>query len=191
MDQKDEELITEYQSGHKEAGNMICQRYQGKIFNFCYRILGNRADAEDATANAFLALFSRHYTNYPNAKFSTWLFTVARNSCMTQIRKRKTTISLWFTDKENGSFEPWEIRDSKETSREDLANREMAEHIRSAISQLPIDQREAIVLREYQKFSYEQIAQTLNCSLEKVKVLIFRAREQLRIKLSSLIREET
>ena len=187
---QEENLIKEYLSGNQEALAMIFELYKNRILNFCLRILGNRADAEDVTADVFLALFSQKYTHNPQAKFSTWLYTVARNSCISRIRKRKNFVSLWFTSNEGEVADAWDIPDTNPLSREELDQREISSEVRKAISKLPLEQREAIVLREYHSLSYEEIAKVLHCSLEKVKILLFRAREQLRTQLSSFIKEQ-
>ena len=167
---------------------ILFERYKNPILNFCLRILGNRADAEDTTSEVFLSLFAKQYTYHPNAKFSTWLSTIARNCCISRIRTKNNLVSIWFK-KEDGSVDEWDIEDSSELSRASLENKEMAKRVRVSISKLPLEQKEAIVLREYQGLHYEQIAQVLNCSLEKTKILIFRAREQLRDDLSSFVKE--
>ena len=185
----DEQLILEFQAGNKDCVSMIFERYKTPIFNFCLRYLGNRPDAEDATGDVFLKLFSHQYTFDPGAKFSTWIYTIARNSCIDRIRKRKFSVSLWFTAREDGSEGYWDIEDPSEVSRDQLAQKEVTQSIRVGIRKLPLEQKEALILREYQGLSYEEIAKVLGCSLEKTKVLIFRARENLRKELSSLIQE--
>lgn len=188
-ERKDEDIMLQFLAGDKEAVSMIFDRYRNPILNFCLRILGNRADAEDVVGTVFLNLFTQKYTYSPGpAKFSTWLFTIARNSCMDRIRKKKRFISLWFT-KEDGTTEAWDVEDSRDLSREELAKKDTQTQVRLAITKLPLEQREALVLREYHAQSYEEIAKILDCSLEKVKILIFRGREQLRQELSSLIQE--
>lgn len=188
MERRDEEIMLEYLEGNVEVADIIFQRYKNRILNFSIRLLGNRADAEDVTGEVFLALFSKKYTFNPNAKFSTWFFTVARNSCITRIRKRKNVVSMWFTSKA-GKLQEMEIEDSSQLSRDELVKKEREKKVRLAIASLPLEQKEAIILREYQKLSYDEISQILNCSLQKVKILIFRAREQLRAELTSLLKE--
>ncbi len=190
MDQNDEDIMEDYQSGNHEVIEMIFTRYKNRIINFSLRMLGNRADAEDVTGDVFLALFKKKYTFDPKAKFSTWLFTIARNCCISRIRKRKNIVSIWFTHKDTGSVDQWEIEDTKESSSEALEGRENAVAVKAAIAKLPVEQRESIILREYHDMSYEQISQVLGCSMEKVKILIYRARERLRGELMSFIKEE-
>lgn len=190
MEQRDEELIQLYQNGEKKAVEMLFQRYKNRILNFCLRLLGNRADAEDITGEVFLALFSNRYNVQSNAKFSTWLFTIARNQCVSCIRKKKSFVSMWFSSKDSNKEEQWDVEDKQDHSRNQLVKKEEAKQVQQAITKLAFDQRETLILREYHHFSYDEIAQIRNCSLENVKILIFRAREQLRKELTSLIREE-
>ncbi|HCI44776.1 MAG TPA: hypothetical protein DE315_04500, partial [Candidatus Omnitrophica bacterium] len=106
MEQPDEEVLRDYLTGNDEkAAEMIFLRYKTRLLNFCLRMLGNRADAEDVTAEVFLALFARRYAFNPAAKFSTWLYTVARNQCISQIRKRKNLVSVWFSSQRGGDYE--------------------------------------------------------------------------------------
>jgi RNA polymerase sigma-70 factor (ECF subfamily) len=191
MMQRDEELMMEYQTeGEPEAIKVLYFRYRTRILNFCHRILGNRADAEDVTGEVFLTLFSRKYRYDPQAKFSTWLYTVARNSCITRLRKRNTLVSVWFASRGSTTHEQWDIEDGGDLAEEQLGKREAASRVRRAIRQLPDEQREAILLREYHRLTYDEISRILHCSLEKVKVLIFRGREHLREELKAFIEEE-
>ena len=192
MEQRDEDIMMEYRSGG-EPGSIaiIFFRYKARILNFCLRMLGNRADAEDVTGDVFLTLFSRKYAYDPEAKFSTWLYTVARNNCIDRIRKRKNLVSVWFSSKSSNEYEQWDVKDTEDHAAEQLSRREAASRVRRAIGLLPFEQREAIILREYHRLSYGEISQILNCSLEKVKILIFRGREGLREELKSFIEEET
>ncbi|MCA9403583.1 MAG: sigma-70 family RNA polymerase sigma factor, partial [Candidatus Omnitrophica bacterium] len=85
--------------------------------------------------------------------------------------------------------EQWDVPDHADSSAELLQKKERARHVQQAILRLPYQQREAIVLREYHRFSYDEIAKILNCSLTNVKQLIFRGRERLRTELASYIQE--
>jgi RNA polymerase sigma-70 factor (ECF subfamily) len=189
MDRRDEDIIVEYQNGDDHAMQILYERYKNHILNFSLRILGNRADAEDVTADVFLKLFEKKYTFDPKAKFSTWLFTVARNKCIDQTRKRKKQTSMWFFSKGQGNYEQWDVEDENAQTDKNLKLNETKIEVKKAIAQLKYEQREALILREYDKMSYQEISEILNCSLEKVKVLIFRAREQLKKELASFIKE--
>jgi len=191
MEKQDEELILDCQDGDQTAFKTLFERYKRPVFNFALRILGNRADAEDVTADVMLVVLSksRAYVHKPGVKFSTWLFTVARNACVTLIRKRNRMMGFWFQKNEDGQYQEWDVPDSRDLPPEEIAKRETVRQIKKAIYELPLNQKEALVLREYHGLSYGEIAEVLQCSLENVKILIFRARGQLRIKLSGLITE--
>src|ERR1044072_7106189 len=90
----DEELIAEFNNGHREVLGAILKRYQRPIFNFAFRILGNRADSEDALSEAFTQICAGKYHYQPEAKFRTWLYTMTRNICISKLRKNKPTTSM-------------------------------------------------------------------------------------------------
>ena len=189
MDYTDEEIAKQIAVGNQKVFEMIFEHYKTPILNFSLRMLGNRADAEDVVSDVFLVIFAKKYTYTANAKFTTWLFTIARNNCIDKIRKRKNLVSMWFSKNQNDEEDQWDIPDSSEHAREKLDKKDMSQAIKLAVSRLPLDQKEAIVLREYHGLTYEDISQILSCSLEKVKILIFRAREHLKIDLASVIKE--
>lgn len=188
MDKRDEDLIEDYNlRGDTEALTMIFDRYKKPVLNYALRILGNRADAEDAVSDVFLAILGRKYQFDPTAKFSMWAFTVTRHACIDKIRKRKRFLPLVFRNEGTQEMEEWDPPDTKDLPREDLERNEMAHHVQSAIQKLPLEQKEALILREYHDLSYEEISKVLQCSLAKIKVLIFRARENLKQELAFLI----
>ncbi len=191
MDKTDEELIQGYRSGDKAAYETLFHRHKGKIFNFALRMIANRADAEDVTSEVFIQLFHKAYQDTGKAKLTTWLFTVARNACLSRLRARKFVGSLWFKRNDTDEFEEWDIPDTSLPPEEVLRNKEMAKAVKRALMTLPDEQKEAVILREYLKKDYAEISEILDCSLQKVKVLIFRGREHLRIELAALIKEET
>ena len=189
MYRSDEELMIDYQSGNSEAIQTLFERYKVRLLNFCLTLLKNRADAEEMTSEVFLALYVNKNAFTGQAKFSTWAYTIARNKCVSALRRRRNVFSLWFFDEETESQSALDVADPKDIPSQKLAKEEMAAYLRQAILKLPQEQREAISLREFHDLSYEQISEVLDCSLEKVKILIFRAKEQLRIKLAPFIKE--
>lgn len=186
MERTDEELMRLYQAGDTDAMRHIFQRYKIRILNFCIGILGNRADAEEVAADVFLALVAEKKSYDPTRTFSTWAYTIARYKCISQMRKRKPILSLSYSS-EDKDCEMWDIPDTKDQPVEILEKKEIKYQVRRAISKLPSEQKEAIILRQYHGLSYQQISEVLECSLEKVKILIFRAKEQLSIELAAFI----
>jgi len=168
---------------------MLFERYKKPILNYALRVTGNRADAEDVVSEVMLAVFVKKDMYQPIAKFSTWIFTITRNNCVTKLRKRKNIFSLWVRN-ETGEEELLDPADPAAALPDELVKeKEMTAQIKKAIEKLPETQREALVLREYQDLSYEEISQVLGCSLDNVKILIFRARERIRQELSSFMVE--
>lgn len=187
MEQTDEELMSQFAGGDMPALEGIFTRYKKPVFNFALRFLANRAEAEDVASDVFFAVINGKYHYTPSAKFSTWLFTVTRNACISRIRNSKKFFSLWFKSEE-GDDQEIQLPDHTLPAPEQLIKKEQSVIIERALARLPLGQREAIILKEFQDMSYQEIAKVLNCSLANVKILIFRGRENLRreIKTSGL-----
>ena len=168
---------------------MLFSRHKQKVFNYALRILANRADAEDITSDVFVRLFDKNYEFRPGAKFTTWLFTVVRNACIDRIRKRQKTVSWWVKSDNSGELKEWVVEDTTEAADAGVLKGEISDEIQKAMHKLPLNQKEALVLREFQNLSYQEIGAIMQCSIENVKILIFRGREQLRKELSSFMQE--
>lgn len=188
MTRTDEQLMLDNIAGDKAALEFLYQRFNKRIFNFCYRLLGNRADAEEATGDFFAAL-SSGLKYKPSAKFVTWAYTVARNICISRLRKRLKWQFLWMKSYESGSYEEIQLPDHKANHAKDFAQADMAEHIKAVIAKLPEREKTLIVLREYEQLSYQQISDITELSVAQVKVGIFRSREKLRKMLAPLVKE--
>ena len=91
---------------------------------------------------------------------------------------------------EDGEYKEWDVPDTAPLASDELNKKDTAIYVKKAIAKLPVLQKEALVLREYHNLSYEEISQVLNCSLEQVKILIFRGRERLKKELPAFIAEE-
>jgi RNA polymerase sigma-70 factor (ECF subfamily) len=194
MERTDEELLNAYSSGEETAFEALFHRHKGRVFNFSLRMLADRAEAEDVTSETFIQLFNKRYRDTGQAKLSTWLFTVARNACLTRLRAKKLFQPMWFKRNARLSaddYEEWDIPDTALSPSETLQKKELAKAVRRAVLALPEEQKEAVILREYFEKNYAEIALILDCSLEKVKILIFRGRENLRLELAAVIKEET
>lgn len=184
MQKTDEVLIAEYQLGNQEAFEELYARYKSSIFNFALRILGNRADAEDVTSEVFMTLCVKKQMYKPIAKFKTWFFRIAHNFCMNVFRKKKHTTDMWFNQNDRDDLGQWDVQDDKEIPSEKLEKKEAGQEVRNAIRTLPENQKEALILREYHQMNYSQISEVMECSVENVKILIYRARMQLKKKLA-------
>ncbi|MCB9772291.1 MAG: RNA polymerase sigma factor [Candidatus Omnitrophica bacterium] len=185
MEQSDEQLMLEYKAGRKDAVQIIFLRYKYRILNFCWRMLGNRGEAEDVSGEVFMSLFTSQYEPQSGVKFSTWLYTIARNHCVDVIRKRSRSVREDVSESVLSHF----ATESASGPRDDLSLKESGDHVREAIQHLPTEQMEAIILQHYENLSYDEISKALGCSIDKVKILIFRAKENLRIQLAFILKE--
>ncbi len=189
MEITDEDLMQKFSEGDMPALEGIFTRYKKPVFNFALRFLANRAEAEDVASEVFLAVVSGRYHYSPDAKFSTWLFTVTRNACISRIRSGKKIFSLWFKTEE-GEDQEMQFPDRSLPGPDELLKKEQSVLLERALARLPLGQREAIILKEFQDMRYEDIAKVLHCSLSNVKILIFRGRENLRRELKTSGLEE-
>jgi len=177
----DEELISRFQDGDEYAYVELVNRYQDRLMNFTYRFFGDMGDAEDVVQDTFMKLYThKHY--YRNiAKFSTWIYTIASNLAKTELRKRKrrpqTHISQMGLEGQD-----WDVPDEDKTN-EEIEGRYNESEIQRAMLKLPLHFRTAVIFRDIQELSYEEISNILDVPLGTVKSRINRARLQLQEEL--------
>ena len=176
----DEKLIALFQSGDINAYNELVDRYKERLFNFVLRYFNNREQAEDVVQDTLIKLYT-HASYYKNvAKFSTWIFTIAKNNALTELRKnkRKRTESLW-TDDGN----PIDLN-SKEKSLDRQTHNEFAiNQLNKFLDEIPENFRMAVVLRDFQELSYDEISKILEIPIGTIKSRINRGRIQLAEKM--------
>ncbi len=176
----DEKLILRFQEGDINAYNELVKRYKDRLLNFVFRYFNNVEQAEDVVQDTLIKLYT-HASYYKNvAKFSTWIFTIAKNNALTELRKnkRKKTDSLWTDD---GKF--IDIS-SKEESLESKVQNEIAiDQLNNFLEEIPENFRIAVVLRDFQELSYEEISKILEIPIGTIKSRINRGRIQLAEKM--------
>lgn len=154
---------------------------------YASRLLGDQIAAEDVAQDAFLALY-RHLNQVPTAAFRPWLFRVARNLCLDQLRRRKFKMSL-FRDLQKNEDQPFSPQDNHNARPDEIAEtREAQEAIEHAISELPTKFREAFLLCEVERMSYEDAAAVMGCPVKTVSTRLFRARQRFTSLVSRLIK---
>jgi RNA polymerase sigma-70 factor (ECF subfamily) len=156
-----------------QAYGELVTRYQTSVFNVCYRILHERADAEDMAQESFMRAHERLNTFDEERPFGPWIRRIAANMCLNHLSSQKFTTGL---DEE---------RDAAERHGPELVQeaRERNAQIRSALTSLPVHYRLVVELRHYQEMSYDEIAAELKIPLSDVKSHLFRARKLLAEKL--------
>jgi RNA polymerase sigma-70 factor, ECF subfamily len=172
--------------GDRAAFAELVGKYQQPLFNFIHRILRDEAETEDVAQNVFLQVYKSRARYERTAKFSTWLFTIARNLCLNEIRRRSRhpAESLDEPHSEHEDQPQRQYEDKQNALPTDQAlHGELAQKIEEALATLPENQRTAILLCRQDELSYEEIADILGCSLSATKSIIFRGREALKEKL--------
>jgi len=187
----DAALMLRVREGDREAFAELVGKYQQPVISILYRTLPDAAEAEDLAQHVFLQVYKSAHRYEVTAKFSTWLFTIARNLCLNEIRRRSRhpaqSLDETFAADEDQPVRQYE--DVKTHSPPDtLLQGELEEKISAAIAALPENQRTALLLCRQEELSYEEIAEVLGCSLSATKSLIHRARETLKQQLKPYLR---
>lgn len=179
----DHDLMARIAGGDHQAFAELVERHQHMVVGTVARMLGDPSEAQDIAQQVFLRIWRNARRYRPDARFTTYLFTVMRNLVFNELRRRKRRNEVSSDEREDEHH--LQIEDAGQTSPdEQLANRELQDAIERAIANLPEAQRMAVVLRRYEQLPYEQIAEILEVSLPSVKSLLFRARASLKESLS-------
>jgi RNA polymerase sigma-70 factor, ECF subfamily len=182
----DADLMLRVKRGDQAAFTVLVDKYKQPVTNLICRTVGDFTEAEDLAQNVFVQVFRSAGRYEASAKFSTWLYTIARNLCLNEIRRRSRhpaePLNLAPTEGDEQPCRQYE--DTKVTSPPDaLLRNELVRQIEKALAELPENQRTAILLFREEDMSYEDIAKVLGASLSATKSLIHRGRETLKQKL--------
>ena len=185
-DAEDVRLMRLVARGDTSAFEQVIERHQALVAGTAARMLGSNSDVEDIAQQVFIRVWKSARRYVPRAKFTTWLLKITRNLVFNELRraKRRAHVPL---QSEPGAEE---IPLKDETNRApdaSLLEDELQRAIEEAILQLPESQRMALVLRRYEQLSYEEIAEVLDLSVPAVKSVLFRARTELRSRLSKYL----
>ena len=183
-DLTDEELMLRVQDGEIDCFDLLVDRYKVRLFNYLYRLVGDRDEAEDVAQEAFVKAYI-HAAKYKTiARFSTWLYTIATNLVRNRMRskKRKPRIfSLWGTSRfDDGEEKQIDVLDTARSPEDEMNDKELSGVISQAIQEIPEKYRESFVLREINQLSYEEIAAVTGLKLGTVRSRINRARNCFR-----------
>lgn len=184
----DAELMLRVRDGDTTCFGQLLDRHRGSVTNFMYRMVQNRAIAEELGQEVFLRVYRSRATYEPSAKFTTWLFRIATHLALNWIRDRKNERRQESLDDQIIDGAPRQVADGTLTVEQTMLWQAQLGEIRKAIEELPGKQRAAVLMHKYEEMDYSQIANVLGCSESAVKSLLFRAYESLRARLSHLRR---
>ena len=181
----DEKLMSLFQSGDENAYIVLVNRYKDKLINFIYHYLKDSESAEDVVQETMIKLYQKKHYYKEIAKFSTWLYTIAKNLANTELRKRKsrkTTLLSHFSNDDKTYEIPSDDLEIGQQVQTDVVN----EIIKNAVNQLSEKFKTVIILRDIQEISYEEISEIIGIPIGTVKSRINRARLQLQVELKHL-----
>jgi RNA polymerase sigma-70 factor (ECF subfamily) len=189
MTRSDVQLMLDVKAGDEASFEILLQKYRSPLVNFLFRMVRDRATAEDLAQEVFLRVYKARAQYSPSAKFTTWLFRIATNLALNSVRDnrhRQMDVSI-DAPVEEDQAPPLQLPSREMRIDEHMVERDRAEFIRQKISALPEKQRVAVLLHKYEEMDYADIAKVLECSESALKSLLFRAYETLRVQLAPLV----
>ncbi|HLK10493.1 MAG TPA: sigma-70 family RNA polymerase sigma factor [Candidatus Binatia bacterium] len=183
-------LMLRVQAGEQSAFQDLFQKYSPRILQYARRMLASDARAEELTQDVFVQVFRFRARYRPESRFSTWIFTIATNLCLNELRRpeRQLRVDLWDDRQDDGRREGPSLADpAAVVPEEGASSRELARRLDAAIRRLPEKQRAALLLSRMDGLAYQDVAGALGCSEGAVKALVFRATQSLKAALREFL----
>jgi len=181
MTPTDEDLVIAFQSGDIPAFDQLVRRWDRKIQGVIYRLVGNHDEARDLSQEAFLKAYRALGTFKQEARFSSWLYQIAINATRDRLRRRRRRTDLSLDDvEEKGEAS---LRDSGPSALDLIESNDLSRAVAAAMAALSEEQREVVILKEYEGLTFPEIAETLDVPLSTVKTRLYRGLGQLRVRL--------
>ena len=180
MTSSDEELVEQFQNGERSAFDTLVQRWERRIQGAIYRLVGPGEDVRDLSQETLLKAYRGLGTFKKEARFSSWLYQIALNVCRDRMRRGrgKTYVSI-----DDISESTPAVSEPGPSALELIEARDLSRQVAAAVAALPEEQREVVVLKEYQGLTFLEIAETLDVPLSTVKTRLYRGLGQLRQQL--------
>jgi RNA polymerase sigma-70 factor (ECF subfamily) len=181
----DNELIVAIREENAELYGEIVNRYQGKLFAYLYRLIGEKEEAEDLLQDVFIKTFKNINSYDTDRKFSSWIYRIAHNEAVNHIKRKslKRFVSIENITSTKDRLETSSTEDNAEIS---WIRKETSQEVDEAIKHLPLKYRQVLVLRYYSDKSYEEISEILGKPVNTIGTLIKRAKSKLSVDLSDL-----
>lgn len=180
-------LMLQVKKGDEQAFEQLIERHQRAVVGTVAKMLGNASDAEDIAQQVFIRLWKSAPRYKPKAKFTTFLFTIARNLVFNESRRRSRKSECSIEARED-DFHLQTPDNDTATPDAEMLQRELQQEVDKAIASLPEKQRLAVILRRYENMPYEEIGSVLKLSVSAVKSQLFRARHTLRESLQDYLK---
>jgi len=176
-------LMLRLQAGDQAAFQDLFQKFSPRVVQYARRLVGSEARAEEVTQGVFVHVFRFRHRYRPESRFSTWLFTIATNLCLNEIRRpeRRLRVDLWKPRGDDDRREGPQLADPAAiTPEQGASSRELARQLEAAVGELPPKQRAALLLSRVDGLAYRDVAEALGCTEGAVKALLFRATQSLK-----------
>jgi len=174
---EDRDLIAKARQGDVEAYNLLVSRWEKRVFNYLLRLVSNREDALDLSQDVFLKAYQNLRKLDDPARFAAWMFRIAHNEAFSLLRRRKPDVEL--------------VGDPRDLGRGTFGGRmlpiELSLAVDSALKSLNEDQREAVLLKVYQGFKFDEMAVILDCPVSTVKSRLYTALDLLKTALAPMV----
>ena len=180
MGRSDEELVEACRAGETSAFDVLVGRWEDKIRGAAWRVLGSDEEARDVAQEAFLKAYRGLDAFKREARFSSWLYQIALNLCRDRLRRRRTRASVSLEELEEAGPVLVEPRPG---AHELALRNDLASVVRRAVAALPEEQREVVILKEYEGLTFLEIAQALDVPVSTVKTRLYRGLGQMRVRL--------
>jgi RNA polymerase sigma-70 factor (ECF subfamily) len=181
MAPSDEDLVGAFQSGDIAAFDQLVSRWDRRIQGVLYRFVGNHEEARDLSQEAFLRAYRSLGTFKHEARFSSWLYQIALNAARDRLRRRRRHPDVSLDEVQDGADPA--LRDARPSAFDLMESSDLARAVKAAVKSLPDEQREVVVLKEYEGLTFPEIAETLGVPLSTVKTRLYRGLGQLRVRL--------
>ncbi len=183
-------LMLRVQAGDQDAFPELFRRLSPRVLQFTRRLVGSEAQAEEVTQDVFVQVFRFRHRYRPQSRLSTWVFTIATNLCLNELRRpeRRLRVDLWDRRNEDDRAEGPSLPDrDAPTPEQGASTRELSRQLEAAVAELPPKQRAALLLSRVDGLAYRDVAQALGCTEGAVKALLFRATQTLKQRLRDFL----
>ena len=187
----DAQLMLRVRDGDEHSFGVLLEKHRNPVIYFVYRMVQDRAVAEELSQEVFLRVYRSRGTYEPTAKFTTWLFRIASHLALNWLRDGRNERGHQRLDapaksEKDGEMPAREVAERKPSVEQRMVYETRLQEVRTAIAQLPEKQRAAVLMHKYEEMDYSQISSVLECSESAVKSLLFRAYETLRGRLAHM-----